>query len=332
MDHKQCVFIDVYSEDWSWSSQLNISGSLTSQYNKITFTTPSGKQLHPYTSVYLSHPDGGTNDHNNDSISGMGYISKLKLEEGSAATPWSPAPSESHPTYMGTYTDFTQSASSDPTKYQWSLIKGADGKDGAPGIPGAPGKDGKTYYLHVAYAQNPKATDGNTGFTTSPDTSVSYNYIGTYTDANQNGSTDATRYTWVAMFDSTKKRNFTTQPTTPYAVGDTWTDRGATYFCTNARDNGAYDASDWTMQQLTIHSLAPSVTNSLYNDNLLTGTSEDEKSGKSYSFADYQISGGLQPGTTYTLSGWARVDQTAMDNQQHVFVCAYTRLNTPKDR
>ena len=58
--------------------------------------------------------------------------------------------------------------------------------------------------------------------------------------------------------------------------------------------------------------------------NLLTGTSEDELSGKSYWNPGYQISGGLQPGTTYTLSGWARVDQTAMDNQQHVFVCAYT--------
>lgn len=58
--------------------------------------------------------------------------------------------------------------------------------------------------------------------------------------------------------------------------------------------------------------------------NLLTGTSEDELSGKSYWNRGYQISGGLQPGTTYTLSGWARVDQTAMDNQQHVFVCAYT--------
>lgn len=94
MDHKQWVFIDVYSEDWSWSSQLNISGSLTSQYNKITFTTPSGKQLHPYASVYLSHPDGGTNDHNNDSISGTGYISKLMFEKGTVAHDCQPAPEE----------------------------------------------------------------------------------------------------------------------------------------------------------------------------------------------------------------------------------------------
>lgn len=100
-------------------------------------------------------------------------------------------------------------------------------------------------------------------------------YMGTYTDYTRAGSTDPTNYTWVPMFDSTKKRNFTTQPTTPYAVGDTWTESGATYFCTTARDSGAFRRDDWTMQQLTIQSLAPSVTNSLYNDNLLLGTGND---------------------------------------------------------
>lgn len=47
----------------------------------------------------------------------------IKVERGSVATPWSPALSELHPTYMGTYTDYTQTASLDPTAYQWSLIK-----------------------------------------------------------------------------------------------------------------------------------------------------------------------------------------------------------------
>ena len=137
------------------------------------------------------------------------------------------------------------------------------------GIPGTPGADGRTSYFHVAYANS---SDGSIGFTTSPNISSSYSYIGTYTDYTSTSSTNPSSYTWVAMFDSTKKRNFTTQPTTPYAVGDTWTQSGATYFCTTARDSGAFTASDWTMQQLNIHSLDSSVTNSLYNDNLLLGT------------------------------------------------------------
>ena len=94
MNHHQNVFVDAYSEDWSWSVTLNISSSLTSQYNKITFTTPSGKQFHPYVTVYLSHPDGGTNENNNDAISGTAFIKKLKLEVGNKATDWSPAPED----------------------------------------------------------------------------------------------------------------------------------------------------------------------------------------------------------------------------------------------
>lgn len=113
----------------------------------------------------------------------------FKLEKGSVATPWSPAPSEVHPLYMGTYTDYTR-----------------------------------------------------------------------------DGSTDPNRYTWVTMFDSTKKRNFTSQPTTPYAVGDTWTESGATYFCTTARDSGAFRHDDWTMQQLTIHSLDSNIQTNLKNN------------------------------------------------------------------
>ncbi len=94
LNHSQNVFVDAYSEDWSWSVSLNISSSLTSQYNKITFTTPSGKQLHPYVTVYLSHPDGGTNENNNDAISGMAFIKKLKLEEGDFDTDYTHAPED----------------------------------------------------------------------------------------------------------------------------------------------------------------------------------------------------------------------------------------------
>ena len=57
--------------------------------------------------------------------------------------------------------------------------------------------------------------------------------------------------------------------------------------------------------------------------NLLIGTGEEEASGKAYNFKSYQVSGGLQPNTTYTLSGWARVDQSSMNHRQNVFIDAY---------
>lgn len=94
LNHRQNVFIDAYSENWHWSASLNINGASTPQYNKITFTTPQGEQLHPFVTVYLSHPDGGTNDNNNDAISGTAFIKKLKLEEGNVDTDYTQAPED----------------------------------------------------------------------------------------------------------------------------------------------------------------------------------------------------------------------------------------------
>ena len=99
LNHHQNVFIDAYSEDWSWSVSLNINSSLISQYNKITFTTPDGKQLHPFVTVYLSHPDAGTNENSNDAISGWSFVKKLKLEEGNIATDYTHAPEDTEKSF-----------------------------------------------------------------------------------------------------------------------------------------------------------------------------------------------------------------------------------------
>ena len=200
-----------------------------------------------------------------DGTDGKTYYTWIKYATDSSGSNISDSPTGM--SYIGiAYNKGSQTESSTPTDYTWTKIKGDDG------IPGKPGADGKTSYFHVAYANS---SDGRDGFTTSPNISSSYRYLGTYTDYTSTSSRNPSSYTWAPMFDSTKKRNFTSQPTTPYAVGDTWTQSGATYFCTTARDSGAFSANDWTMQQLTIHSLAPSVTNSLYNDNLLLGTEND---------------------------------------------------------
>lgn len=106
--------------------------------------------------------------------------------------------------YMGTYTDFEQADSTDPTKYKWSLIKGADGSNGAPGpqgvqglqgpkgdqgIPGQRGADGRTQYTHIAYADN---AYGN-GFS---QTATGKAYIGIYQDFNPTDSTTPSSYRW----------------------------------------------------------------------------------------------------------------------------------------
>ncbi|WP_308902511.1 phage tail spike protein [Latilactobacillus curvatus] len=93
--------------------------------------------------------------------------------------------------YLGTYTDFTQGDSADPTKYAWSLIKGADGINGKDGIPGKAGADGKTPYFHTAWATS---ADGKNGFSLTD--SANKSYLGTYTDFTKADSTDTTKYAW----------------------------------------------------------------------------------------------------------------------------------------
>lgn len=90
--------------------------------------------------------------------------------------------------YIGMYVDFVQQDSSDPSKYKWSLIKGADGAQGTPGKAGA---DGKTPYFHTAWANN---ITGTSGFSTI--VSVGKTHIGTYTDFIQADSNIPSDYNW----------------------------------------------------------------------------------------------------------------------------------------
>jgi hypothetical protein len=107
--------------------------------------------------------------------------------------------------YMGTYTDFVQADSTDPTKYKWSLIKGADGANGAPGpqgvqglqgpkgdqgIPGPRGVDGLTQYTHIAYSD---ADDGRIGFS---QTDSNKPFIGLYQDFIREDSPEPSKYRW----------------------------------------------------------------------------------------------------------------------------------------
>lgn len=94
LNHQQHVFIDPYVDDWSWATQIDIQASLDWKYVKSTFTIPSTAKVAHEVGVYLSHPDGGTNQSNDDSKSGLGWIKKVKIEKGTNATSWTPYESE----------------------------------------------------------------------------------------------------------------------------------------------------------------------------------------------------------------------------------------------
>ena len=99
--------------------------------------------------------------------------------------------SDSDRDYVGMYVDEVVADSTDPTKYAWSKIKGADGTQG---IQGKPGADGKTPYFHIAYSTS---ADGKTGFSITESTGKTY--IGVYTDYTKTDSTDPSKYKWTKI-------------------------------------------------------------------------------------------------------------------------------------
>lgn len=88
-------------------------------------------------------------------------------------------------TYIGQYTDFEVSDSTDYTKYKWTKIKGEQG------IQGNDGLDGQNAYTHIAYANS---EDGSIDFSTTD--FLNKKYIGIYVDFEKEDSEDYTKYKW----------------------------------------------------------------------------------------------------------------------------------------
>lgn len=121
-----------------------------------------------------------------------GKTSYFHIKYSSKSNPTSSSDMTETPnTYIGTYVDFIEDDSTDPTKYTWSQFKGSQGPKGEQGIAGTNGENGKTSYLHIAYATS---SDGKSGFSISDSTNKTY--IGQYTDFTENDSTDYTKYKW----------------------------------------------------------------------------------------------------------------------------------------
>ena len=128
-------------------------------------------------------------------VGAAGKTSYFHIKYSAVSNPTSSSQiSETPNTYIGTYVDFTQADSTDPSKYTWSRFEGAQGPKGDQGIKGTNGSNGKTSYLHIAYATN---STGTSGFSTTDSTNKTY--IGQYTDFTQADSTDPTKYSWTKI-------------------------------------------------------------------------------------------------------------------------------------
>ena len=119
-----------------------------------------------------------------------GKTSYFHIKYSPVENPTSSQMSEIPNTYIGTYVDYTESDSTDPSKYTWYRFKGLQGEQGTQGIPGTNGADGKTSYLHIKYSN-----DGGKTFTSNSGETVG-DYIGQCTDFNKDDPTTVGVYTW----------------------------------------------------------------------------------------------------------------------------------------
>lgn len=119
-----------------------------------------------------------------------GKTSYFHIKYSPVENPTSSQMSEVPNTYIGTYVDYTEPDSTDPSKYTWYRFKGLQGEQGTQGIPGTNGADGKTSYLHIKYSN-----DGGKTFTSNSGETVG-DYIGQCTDFNRADPATVGAYTW----------------------------------------------------------------------------------------------------------------------------------------
>ena len=196
--------------DGSWSDTYPgwVNGKYIWTRSVITYTNGNSVTTTP---VCVSGAKGDTGAQGIQGIQGpqgiqgvqgptgpSGATSYFHIKYSSVAKPTSSSEMTETPSkYIGTYVDFTETDSDDPSKYTWSQFEGSQGPKGEQGIAGI-GVDGKTSYLHIAYATS---ADGKSGFSISD--SANKTYIGQYTDFTSTDSTDPTKYKWTLIKGAT---------------------------------------------------------------------------------------------------------------------------------
>ena len=196
--------------DGSWSDTYPgwVNGKYIWTRSVITYTNGNSVTTTP---VCVSGAKGDTGAQGIQGIQGpqgiqgvqgptgpSGATSYFHIKYSSVAKPTSSSQMTETPSkYIGTYVDFTETDSDDPSKYTWSQFEGSQGPKGEQGIAGV-GVDGKTSYLHIAYATS---ADGKSGFSISD--SANKTYIGQYTDFTSTDSTDPTKYKWTLIKGAT---------------------------------------------------------------------------------------------------------------------------------
>ena len=220
--------------------------------------------------------------------------------------------------YMGTCSTTNQTAPTNPSDYQWTLIKGADGKDGVAGVKGS---DGKTSYLHIKYSN-----DGQT-FTQNNGEDIG-KYIGTYVDFNQTDSTNFNDYTWKKFVGEDGQKGDTgkgiSSITEYYAISTsntteptTWNTTVPTMTTTN-KYLWNYETIKYT-DNSTINTKKRVI--GVYGDKGQNGTNgTNGADGKGItSITNYYLASSSSSGVTTSTTGWTTTVQTPTKDKKYLW-------------
>ena len=197
-DGKTSYFHTAWANDVSGQSGFTVSGGDGKKYIGTYSDFTKADSTHPadYNWALFKGADGDVGPKGDQGLPGKpgadgrtayAHFAYANSQDGHADF----STTDPNRKYIGFYSDFSSGDSMNPSDYNWSLIKGADGANGKDGVPGKPGADGKTSYFHTAYADS---SDGRTNF--SLDTPGSRKYIGSYTDFTQADSANPAVYSW----------------------------------------------------------------------------------------------------------------------------------------
>ena len=167
----------------AYNRETPLESNDPSDYTWSLFRGPQGVQG-PQGPQGPTGPEGTPGPAGTDGRTSYFHVKYSSVSNPTFSSQMTETPSE----YIGTYVDFTEMDSNDPSDYTWSRFRGMDGSQG---IPGTNGEDGRTSYLHIAYANS---ADGHTSFSISDSTGRAY--MGQYVDFIQADSNDPDDYTW----------------------------------------------------------------------------------------------------------------------------------------
>lgn len=184
-------YTDAYTDARAFFGQTEVTGSSRVTWTVAPSETVEGtwdEEIHRYTVTNLTENDGYVDisaTFSDLTVTQRFSLSKVRAgapgrdgEDGTAGPPgkdgktsyfhvkYSQNPdgnpmTETPSTYIGTYVDFTEPDSTDPTDYAWARFEGMQGEQG---IPGTNGEDGRTNYLHIKYSNDGGLTfTGNNG-------------------------------------------------------------------------------------------------------------------------------------------------------------------------